>query len=401
VSNVHPSYKHLLGARLREVQNKPLADVKKLATQIFPAENEFGASRSLLIILSSNRYISALFSIHQEELTFTFQNLEDSIVDETIPYSVAADERESILWQAPSWEEFKSDSSPFSYQWIIPEKVAYLKIKEMVSRESFEFMNYSGRTDLSKQIERYFRNSLQKIPPDDPKEAIAKIPSLTETVFDLLHDMRNKNAEYLIIDLRNNSGGWSDILIPIYYMLYGDKYFEYQFPIAFATKISKAYLNMYGRTLEELNAKYNSSYELGEYIFSESELLSADQQRNEYLTNLKNRNYSFLSYINQLDGKPIYTPQIIMLVNAFTFSAAYHFMYHLWHLGAVTIGVPSAQSGNSFVDATPFTLPHTQLSGFVSRHFSQMIWRKARFLSLNSIYNGKITNLIDLIYTAI
>ena len=42
-------------------------------------------------------------------------------------------------------------------------------------------------------------------------------------------------------------------------------------------------------------------------------------------------------------------------------------MYHLWHWGGNIVGVLSAQAGNSFVDMTPFKLPRTGLSGYISR----------------------------------
>jgi len=59
--------------------------------------------------------------------------------------------------------------------------------------------------------------------------------------------------------------------------------------------------------------------------------------------------------------------QVFVLTSPQTFSAAYHFTYFLKKLGRTQIiGVASKQAGNSFMETTNFTLPHTKISGSIS-----------------------------------
>ena len=76
-------------------------------------------------------------------------------------------------------------------------------------------------------------------------------------------------------------------------------YFDHQFPTTFATKITIIYLDLYGLTLEDLNENNNSSYELGDYMFSESKQIQSEEDlRIDYITKLKHNNYSFLRSIS-------------------------------------------------------------------------------------------------------
>ncbi|MCD8193434.1 MAG: S41 family peptidase, partial [Tannerellaceae bacterium] len=77
----------------------------------------------------------------------------------------------------------------------------------------------------------------------------------------------------------------------------------------------------------------------------------------------------YASYICKyiLQGEPLYQPTVFVLCSPVTFSAAYHFMYYLSEIGKATIvGVPSSQAGNTFMEVTPFKLPHTGVEGSIS-----------------------------------
>jgi hypothetical protein len=66
-----------------------------------------------------------------------------------------------------------------------------------------------------------------------------------------------------------------------------------------------------------------------------------------------------LEYTQDLDGKPIHEPVVIVLTSPQTFSAAYHFTYLLSEIGKTYIvGVPSRQAGNTFMEITNFELPN-------------------------------------------
>lgn len=72
-------------------------------------------------------------------------------------------------------------------------------------------------------------------------------------------------------------------------------------------------------------------------------------------------------YIRDLEGKPVYTPRKVFVVtDTRTFSAAFHYAFYLWKMGALVVGVPSSQAPNTFMETTPFRLPRTGIEGSIS-----------------------------------
>ena len=55
-----------------------------------------------------------------------------------------------------------------------------------------------------------------------------------------------------------------------------------------------------------------------------------------------------------------------MLTDPDTFSAAFHYAFFLWKMGATVVGVPCAQAPNTYMELTLFGLPRTKLKGSVS-----------------------------------
>lgn len=79
--------------------------------------------------------------------------------------------------------------------------------------------------------------------------------------------------------------------------------------------------------------------------------------------------YAFLDTgpVADLGGEAVYTPERVFVVtNEGTFSAAFHYAFFLWRMGATVVGVPSSQAPNTFMETTEFTLPYTGLRGSVS-----------------------------------
>ena len=90
-------------------------------------------------------------------------------------------------------------------------------------------------------------------------------------------------------------------------------------------------------------------------------------RREAYLSDLKNSGIDFVTHIESLEGTPVWMPEVYVVTDPGTFSAAYDLMYRLRRLGAKIVGVPPSQSANAFVDPTPFELPVTKLKGAISR----------------------------------
>ena len=120
-------------------------------------------------------------------------------------------------------------------------------------------------------------------------------------------------------------------------------------------------------TLEQFNAENHADYEYGDYTFYESyeETQTVTDERRAQFVN------SSMSCVKdklaKQNGRPVYTPkQVYVLTDANTFSAAFHYMFYLWKMGAKIVGVPSGQAPNTYMEVTHFSLPRTKLEGSIS-----------------------------------
>jgi hypothetical protein len=134
-------------------------------------------------------------------------------------------------------------------------------------------------------------------------------------------------------------------------------------------------MKKWNTTLEIYNKSNNSSYQFGDYAFpvhSTNGDHDAAARRNNFWS------HGLLGdareYVKDLDGKPLYSPEkIFVATDESTFSAAFHYAYFLWKMGATIVGVPSRQAANSFMEITPFELPLTKLTGSISCAFQQLL----------------------------
>ncbi|MEF9985989.1 MAG: S41 family peptidase [Bacteroidales bacterium] len=254
-----------------------------------------------------------------------------------------------------------------SYRFLDDEnKTMYFRLNSVMAREAFLFMYQNKWNGYEKQIESYYKNMLKKTMPTNIDSAIAGIPTIAEQFGNMLEQMKKQKSKNLIIDLRYNGGGFTPIILPTLYQLYGDKYLQTNMGTCFYTLISPLYLQKLNISLEEYNKMNNSSYELGDYKFDNE---SGDNQSIEQIrANFAEHSLGNASqYILGLKGKPVYTPNnVFVITNEQTFSAAFHYAFYLWKMGATIVGIPSSQAPNTFMEQTPFTLPLTKIAGSIS-----------------------------------
>ena len=367
ISQAHKSYRDLIGYRLIEVNGKSLAELREAVRDFVSAENIFAASRWLIRLLVSNRTIGLLVPDVKAEVHLLLLKPTGEEIRRSLPLSMSRNVWGSEDWIFNRWDDLPVNDLPFySHLWK-DRNTAYLRIKTVMAREAFEIMRANKRSDLDSRLESFYKNTLKKSKPGSLNDAIAGVPSLTETVALLLNEMKRLRMKHLIIDLKSNDGGWSAIAKPMFYMLFGDKFFS-EDPVQFATRISEQYLELFQLELKSLSKNDNTEYELGDL---RTELLSikktGQERREEYISDLRQDNLSFLAFIENLDGIPLYTPEIYVITDPGTFSAAFDMMFHLWRMGAKIVGIPPSQSPRTFVDPSTFELPNTKLAVSISR----------------------------------
>ncbi len=366
VKSAVPPYDTLIGYRLLTVQGVSTQGAAELTATVFPAENRFGAMRWLLRFLGSDRGARRVFPDVEDSLLVQLVGPDGEPVEIRLPYSPDAAGRDAG-WVLNRWAAIETGSGPFHWQILDHANVGYLRVSSIQGREAFEELKAVGRQDLQEQLARYYERFEREAMPAALDVALEGVPCFTAAVRGLLTSMRERKSERLILDLRGNGGGWSSLITPFLVLTYGDRYLSYDYPVVFATRISPSYLELTGRTLTQLNAEAGSDYELGDYRIAEEKSIASQMSRDEYATELEVYACGLADLVRSLEGRPVYSPEVLVLVDPSTFSAAYHFAYRVWHLGAKIVGVPSSQAGNAFVDVTPFELPRSKLGGSIAR----------------------------------
>ncbi len=114
----------------------------------------------------------------------------------------------------------------------------------------------------------------------------------------------------------------------------------------------------------------NPLFESGDYNFETANDFDSGPSAGRLakaIAEYKQAGYSFAGALEALNGQPLYQPKnIVVLTDPGTYSAAFHFLYYLHHMGAKSVGVPPRQSPNAFMEVTEFTLPESKLRGSIA-----------------------------------
>ncbi len=236
----------------------------------------------------------------------------------------------------------------------------------MNPREVYDVMKGYQVGDPKDSLQQYYKAHHQEM-PTDIDAAIRGVPSLLEPGTQMLEEMKRKNTPNLVIDLRDDGGGSTPVIVPFFYRMYGDAYFGRPDDADFVQVKSQLYLEKYHSTVEE-ERKKDVNFEVGEYEFtSGNEPGTAEEKRKKKFAEWNQRGIQWARPLEELHGKPLYRPaKVIVLCSPGTFSAAFQAMFALHQMGAIVVGVPSAQSPNAFMEGTPFVLPESGIQGLIS-----------------------------------
>ena len=300
-------------------------------------------------------------------ITYTLEAPDGHHENRSVPWSARGSwDPDKALAPTVRWSKLNRSNEMFSYQIFDHPSAAYLRVSTIMGRDAYEMAYHMNAEDGQRMIEDYYK-SRRTAMPQDRSVALAGIPSLFETVVRLLNEMKRQSVSDLIIDLRDNEGGFTDSVFPSLQAIYGDSLYARPMPGHWVSVQSALWLKKYGQTPESEKEK-DPTFEIGRYVFDKEEApQSAVQLRKSAVKEYLDAGYSFANQLNSLGGAAVYTPRhVVVLVNPGTFSAAFHTMMYLRAMGAKVVGVPSAQSPNAFMEQTEFTLPESKLRGSIS-----------------------------------
>ncbi len=342
---VPENMKEFMGARIVSIGGVPTDELLERVARLTPVENEYGAYKVLGQRIGFFDGVKQLIPEVKTRTEVGFEFPSGEIETATIEYRDQDSIDFSTMILRSEWKGV--DRSGIMTRGYVDKdkRMMLFRWTSIVSREAMEMARESNMSGWEAFMKRIYDYVLRQPMPEDQDEAIAALPSLYETFAEMLTEMKNTGAPYLVIDLRDNDGGFTPIVYQTLYQLYGEKYHTTPMGAQFYTMISPLYMQKYSTTLEEFNAERGSNLRLGEFLFESEEMPEVDTTT----------------------GGAIYTPErVFVLTNSGTFSAAFHYAFYLWKLGATLVGVPSQQAPNTFMEVTPFELPYTGIEGSIS-----------------------------------
>lgn len=352
----------LLGARLEAVGGLSVDELLDRVALFRTAENKYGLMAAIGGYQMNNPVLQMLlddFNGENVQMRFTTREGNDTTV--VMPL-VSADVINGGMRTMPTDPRFPSRN--FEYKWADRELgVMAFKCSSVVSRDCLQFMKDQGMEE--------YESTKQWAFGDTPLE---DIPCMAERFGAMLLEMKEAGAQHLIIDLRGNGGGWTPILYAALYQLYGDDFLKADLGTVFETKVSELYLRKNNVTLDEFNSSRGTSYRIGDFI------RNTDGDPVHDVTDEVRKSIidSYICLDKDMllaqDGAPLYRPEHVYVVtNEGTFSAAFHFTYMLWKMGATVVGVPSSQAPDTYMEVTPFTLPNTGIECSASNSIQRFL----------------------------
>lgn len=373
--NVLPDqYKELLGSKLVGIENMSVQDILTAMAERYPAENEVG--RMELIGWDCVSLDKVIPNIPKDSITFHLKSPKGKEVALTLPFTdelgAFSDIEECDL---PYTDIFPSKQLAFDFVGK-GKSTMYMRIRSIMARDCIEYMRDNGWEYESSLEQLFYQLYRGQEMPTDPNEAIAMLPSFSDEFEKMLLQMKENGSKNLIIDLRLNSGGFTPIVIPTLYQMWGDEFIKKSstFNTEGYTMISPLLTQKYNTTLEQMNAESPVKLEYGDYQWEEQGepiTIVTDEIRNKEISQMMS---SVKDKLIAQKGKPVYTPEhVYVLTDPVTFSAAFHYAFFLWKMGATIVGITSSQAPNTYMEQTPFELPRTGLKGSISNSLQMFL----------------------------
>lgn len=357
------------GYKLIAVEGHTIAELLKQISGQLASENEYGSYVGLTIALRSYKLLQNLIPDldRARGVIYTLQATDGTKVERHINWEGEhSEDPENWSDKAPAWAGMEHSDQPFYYRFLADGHTAYFRVANMNPREVYDVMKGYKVGDPKDSLQQYYKAHHKEMPAD-LDSAIRGVPSLLEPGTQMLEEMKRRNTPNLIIDLRDDGGGSTPVIVPFFYRMYGDAYFGRPNDAEFVQVKSQLYLEKYHSSVEE-ERKKNAGFELGDYEFtSGDEPGTAEEKRNKKFAEWNERGIPWAHPLGESRGKPLYRPaKVIVLCSPGTFSAAFQAMFALHQMGAIVVGVPSAQSPNAFMEGTPFVLPESGIQGLIS-----------------------------------
>ncbi len=374
-------YRHLIGSLLISIEGVLLKDLVNRFKANWGFDNIYhllgnlGMLGALYYGKILKRLIPEWTNEEQIEVVLQHTNGEEKKYDLSLSQEV-----EYPLVRLEFEEFIKKNERKISYHFLGKQMdIAYLHIDDMSSyREAHEYWHKIGLKNSLLYTKGLYKRIHNKDPPDDINQLLAGIPAATEVFQSFFEEMKKKKTEHLILDLRNCIGGYDAIITFFLYFLVGlDKTINSYMQRAEVQKYSKFLFEQSGTEFDEKESSFKGLIPniIKEYDFSFDNTFekNKDERKKKLIEAHKSelqKMPSFYKLFKEGKYEAFYKPKkIIVLTSNVTRSSAFDMMMNLKRFGAISVGIPSSQSGNCFGNVRSFELENTKIRGIVSTKY--------------------------------
>ncbi|HEX4205181.1 MAG TPA: S41 family peptidase [Ktedonobacteraceae bacterium] len=371
-----PQDTSLLGARLQTLEGVSFAHLTEGISQVWGCDNGYHRLVRLSRAFAEPALLADILERealpHQLHLTLLLPDGSEQEV--VLPLSEEAPGE--VIQPASSITVPTLNAAQIGWSFLDEQHtIAYLRATSMWHyREAFEFSQTIGnQAHLNSLLEQTVRQVVTGPLPEEIEARISAIPSATDLLRELFSAMRDAQSTHLLVDVRHNGGGNSIFGVMLLYFLYGLE--------RLLTTDSGYQIKRYSPHFFQVNQNlkpedYQEALANGGYDFSMENVWQKRQQQGwsvedrerEYqdLQGLFAHMPTFSHLFEQRLCEARWTPRVLVLTSADTYSAGFDLAVDLYHQGANLIGVPSAQAANCFIDGLWYQLKHSQLEGWIS-----------------------------------
>lgn len=371
-------YRPLLGALLVSVEGVPVKELLARARPMVSAENEYQILNNVAFggFLYYASFLSDLVPewVERSRVRVVLRDKDGHEAEHAIP--VPSQPPGKWISAGSRVKRPRPYQAGFTHTFLDSARTtALLVVDDMQSyREMFEGWIVSNPAEGEKAAREVYKRLHQSDAPEDFKAVLAGIPSATDTFKTLVEEMGQAGTKTLLVDLRYNDGGNSQMYNFLLYFLYGRD-------VLLRAKLYRTEVRRYSEydspeELERANRGRTFPLTAGDYDFS-GDWYSRSQRDPSVVDSLK------VEFEQEMDQMPTFAAEyrsgkyegyycpanVMVLCSPLTFSSGYTLMYYLYRAGAKIVGTPSAQAGNCFGETSDFELQHSQLTGTISHKY--------------------------------
>lgn len=353
-------HRSLIGSRLQTVNDITVAQLAVSLETLVGCDNHLHVWRRLVDAFRSRDLMQELVHPNEGPLTLTLRKADGTSISKTFMWEPQPLGPE---WSAPSSVIMPSvDETQMGWGFSdATRQIVILRVGTLMRyREAGEVWWHSG-------YHRALQDWYQEIYPGDPptgtalRAFLADAPAATPILASCLDAMTHANTSWLVVDLRESTGGNSVLANMLGWALFGSEALNtvddgYQIP-RYSTLYQKNYGRLPDRDLSPGGYDFDAERSWQRRAVNGSPVQASDVS--EWLTTVP-------TFQAALADLPCWRPRIVVVTGAHTYSAGFDILLTLKSLGAYHVGVPSAQAPNCFIDSLRFTLPHSRLHGTIS-----------------------------------